>query len=211
MNKDDVYKIIGYHGEYTNNVKKAIRKLLKENHPDNKGNRDIFELINEVKIELENNTVPNKYQKRPKADYKINDDIDYDFCYSQIDLLNKRCIEYKKTLGEYKDELAKVEEEYCKIYRQSVDLELSLLSSSKEVKKIQNIKYTSIWLLLIILLVFVDMTKNSKKRFKEYVIVNNNIRENINKQEELKNKILYISKKINSVENDLRFYNNLLK
>ena len=55
------------------------------------------------------------------------------------------------------------------------------------------------------------MTKNSKKRFKEYVIVNNNIRENINKQEELKNKILYISKKINSVENDLRFYNNLLK
>ena len=43
MNKDDVYQIIGYQGEYTESVKKAIRKLLKDNHPDNKGNRDKFE------------------------------------------------------------------------------------------------------------------------------------------------------------------------
>ena len=83
MNKESIYIIIGYKGEYNTNVKKAIRKLLKDNHPDKKGNQKIFELINEVKEELENNKV--SYSPK-KSNNKINeiDDIDYNYCVERI-------------------------------------------------------------------------------------------------------------------------------
>lgn len=54
MNKDSIYKLIGYKGEYNKEVKTKLRKLLKKYHPDhNKGNSETFKLINEVKKELE--------------------------------------------------------------------------------------------------------------------------------------------------------------
>ena len=244
MNKDDIYKIIGYQGEYTNSVKKAIRKLLKDNHPDNKGNKDIFELINEVKNELENNKVPLKYHKKTINKNKKIDDIDYEYCQKMIDSLVVQKNSYTNSYNKYKKELSILEDEYYKIYRKSIDLELNLLSSSEEVKKIQNIKILSIIMVIIISIIFIlsiikyniwllllfailtivcviviekyfvlvnVMTKNNKKRLKEYVLVNKDIRENNSKQEELKNKIINVSKKIVSIENDLRFYNNLLK
>ena len=244
MNKDDIYKIIGYQGEYTANIKKAIRKLLKENHPDNQGNRYQFELINEVKNELENNKVPLKYRKRKISKLKKDTDIDYEYCKEQIQVLSKKFMEYSNIYSKYKNELEKLEKEYPKIYRNSVDLELNLLSLSNESKKIQNIKVISVMMIIIISIIFIlsiimhnnlllilfalltitcvfvvekyfvlisRITKNNKKRLKDYVLVNKIIRDNTLKQEELKNKILSISKKINSIENDLRFYNNLLK
>lgn len=244
MNKDDVYQIIGYHGEYTSNVKKAIRKLLKDNHPDNKGDRDKFELINEVKDELENNKVPSKYQKRTVTKEKIVDDIDYAYCHELINSLTRKQKEYKDISDKYNKELSKLEEEYRNIYRKSMDLELNLLSSSDEAKRIQSIKAFSIIMVIIIAITFIisiikhnifllivfvllaivciiviekyfslvsDMTKNNKNRLKEYVLINKSIRDNTRKQEELHGKLLDISKKLNNVENDLRFYNNLLK
>lgn len=244
MNKDDVYKLIGYQGEYNASVKKAIRKLLKENHPDNKGNRDKFELINKVKEELENNKVSSKYHKKTSEKAKTYDDIDYSFCHEQINLLTKKKELYLKDYDQYNSELSILKEEYPKLYRKSMDLELNLLSSSKEAKKIKNIKIISIVMVIFISLFFVisiikqniiyliifalltivcvifveryfvlvnEMTINNKKRLKEYVLINKSIHENTSKQDELKDKILIISKNINTVENDLRFYNNLLK
>lgn len=56
MNKDSIYKLIGYKGEYNKEVKTKLRKLLKKYHPDhNKGNSETFKLINEIKKELEQN------------------------------------------------------------------------------------------------------------------------------------------------------------
>jgi len=56
MNKDNIYKLIGYKGEYNKEVKAKLRKLLKNYHPDhNKGQSETFKLINEVKKELEKN------------------------------------------------------------------------------------------------------------------------------------------------------------
>lgn len=244
MNKDDIYKLIGYQGEYTPNIKKAIRKLLKENHPDNQGNRYQFELINEVKNELENNKVPTKYQKKNSSKLKKNDDIDYEYCKEQIKALSQKLKEYSLIHTKYKQELKKLEEEYPEIYRNSIDLELNLLSSSIEARKIQNIKVISTIMIVIISIIFIlsiimhnnvlliiftlltilcvfiveryfvlinEITKNNKKRLKDYVLVNKLIRDNTLKQDELKNKVLSISKKIKLVENDLRFYNNLLK
>ena len=86
MNKESIYKLIGYNGEYTANVKKAIRKLLKENHPDNNGNRKIFELISEVKKELEENKV--SYNSQKTINNSI-DDIDYDYCFDMIKTITK--------------------------------------------------------------------------------------------------------------------------
>ena len=63
MNKDSIYRIIGYHGEYSDSVKKALKKLLKENHPDRNGNVEIFKIINEVKNELETDKVSFQYAK----------------------------------------------------------------------------------------------------------------------------------------------------
>lgn len=244
MNKDDIYKIIGYQGEYSASVKKAIRKLLKENHPDNKGNREIFEIINEVKNELENNRVPSKYRKTNLNKNKKNDDIDYEYCHHMIDTLTMQKREYTNTHNKYQKELSILEEEYRDIYRKSVDLELNLLTSSQEAKKIQSIKVSSIIMVIVIAIIFIlsvikyniwllvffailtiicvivieryfilvnDMNKNNKKRLKEYVLINKSIRDNTSKQEDLKNRILNLSKKIKTIENDLRFYNNLLK
>ena len=244
MNKDDVYRIIGYHKEYNSQVKKAIRKLLKDNHPDNKGNRDKFELINEVKDELENNKVPSKYQKKTISKTKEFDDIDYDYCHEQMKLLSKKQNDYIVLLNDYNNKLSKLETEYRNIYRKSVDLELNLLSSSSEAKKIQTIKLISVIMVIIITIFFVlsvimyniwlliafvlltiicviviekyfilvnQVAVNNKKRLKEYVLVNKDIRENSRKQEELKERIYSIAKDLNNVENDIRFYNNLLK
>ena len=244
MNKDDVYRLIGYQGEYNASVKKAIRKLLKENHPDNKGNRDKFEIINEVKEELENNKVPSKYNKKSSEQVKKYDDIDYDFCREQITLLTKKKELYSKDYNHYNNELSILKEEYPVLYRKSMDLELNLLSSSKEAKKIKDIKTISIIMVIFITLFFVisvlkhsilylivfailtiicviiienyfglvnKMTINNKKRLKEYVLVNQSIHENTRKQDELKEKLFTISKNINVVDNDMRFYSNLMK
>ena len=244
MNKDDVYRLISYQGEYNNQVKKAIRKLLKDNHPDNKGDREKFELINEVKNELENNKVPIKYNKKNSEKTKQHDDIDYDFCYERIRLLTKRKEECSKKINEYNSKLNILEDEYRDVYRKSIDLELNLLSSSEEAKKIQNVKLLSITMVIVITILFIlsvikynifyliifvlltiicviiiekyfilvnSVAKNNKKRLKDYVLINKKIRDNTKNQEELKEQILILSKELNTIENDLRFYNNLLK
>ncbi len=87
MNKDSIYQIIGYQGEYNNNVKKALKKLLKDNHPDNHGDIKLFKLINEVKRELETNKVSYKYNDENAKN--IINDIDYDFCKEMILKLEK--------------------------------------------------------------------------------------------------------------------------
>ena len=244
MNKDDVYQIIGYQGEYNASVKKAIRKLLKENHPDNQGNKEKFELINEVKIELENDKVPLKYKKKTTKEIKNISDIDYEYCYKMINSLNKERDKYLKELDTKNKKLTNLEKEYRMIYRNSVDLELNLLTSSKEFKQIQSIKTTSIIMLIAIAIVFMlsiikssivlfivflvlsficvfivhkyffiiqKMTKNNKLKIKEYIKVNNNINDNLQNHDQINKEILNLKKKIKTIENDLRFYKNLLK
>ena len=45
----DPYKILGIKSNANlNEIKSAYRKLAKENHPDNGGNKEIFQQINEA-------------------------------------------------------------------------------------------------------------------------------------------------------------------
>ena len=240
MNKDDVYKLIGYHGEYNASVKKAIRKLLKENHPDNKGDRKKFELIQEVKKELENG----KVLYTEKENIVKNKDIDYDYCLKMINNLKIK----KSNLNELMDDKKKVlnayENEYKDLYQKSLDMENTLLVNSPYVKKAQNIKLVSIILLALMIIVFFisiikrgdilfilfiilsiicifvvqkylifvhKMTENNKDRISTYLKMNNKIRKNVRKQNDLKREMQDIKRRIINVENDLRFYKNLLK
>ena len=243
MSKDEVYRLIGYHGEYTESVKKSIRKLLKENHPDKNGNRKDFELINEVKKELETGTVPSKYSKK-KEHHQKKESIDFEYYQNLLDKLKKKKEGLVSIKRKYDEELIHLEEEYRDIYRKNIDLELNLLTSPKDSKKIKNIKIISIIMVILSSIVFMlsvinnnfflltlfailtiicvmiiknyfqlisNISINSKSRLKDYVVYNKLIRESVQKQDEIKNKRLDISKKIILVENDIRFYENLLK
>jgi hypothetical protein len=243
MNKESIYRIIGYHGEYNTAVKKAIRKLLKENHPDNNGDRKVFELINEVKKELEENRVSFDY-KKIKTKLKKDEDIDYSYCIKMMNSINEDIKVYTKELDIKKKELANSISNYKDFYKDSIDLETYLLSNTKNMNKLNSIKTFSVILLIMAIIAFTVsiLTKNiiilgifivlalicviiihkaffvmqkiaegNRSKIKKYVGVNGKLRNNQSKQEELKKEIHDIKKKITNLENDLRFYNNLLK
>ena len=242
MNKDSIYKIIGYNGEYNSNVKKAIRKLLKENHPDNNGDRRIFELINEVKEELENNKVSFEIKRNVKENGH-EDFIDYDYCSLMFEKISRKKKVYEKDLKSLKEKEKKYNDDYAKKYRESVDLETYLLSNSQYTSELKRTKSISIIILILTIIAFIvsvwkkdliffiiftilviicvliihkafsimhKITQNSRDKLKSYVGINNKLRDNTKKQDELKKEINEVTKKINNLENDLRFYNNIL-
>ena len=242
MNKDSIYRIIGYNGEYNANVKKAIRKLLKENHPDNNGDRKKFELINEVKKELEENRVSYNY-KNNKSSIKINDDIDYLYCAKMIDEINEKITICTNELNKKKEKINKYTKEYRDYYQDSINLETSLLDNSKKVNEIKNIKKTSVVSLLLSLIAFLcalltkntifyiifiilvivcvvvihkvfnmmqNMNDNNHNKVNKYVGVNNKIRDNQDSQLKLKKEINELDRKIKNLQNDLRFYHNII-
>ena len=243
MNKEDIYRLIGYQGEYNTKVKKAIRKLLKENHPDNKGNRDKFELINEVKKELELGKVSYHPEKQDTV-LNNNTDIDYDYCYEVIDSIKSKKNTLNSILNEKKEKLHFYELEYKNLYDESLNIENNLLTNSPNLKKLRKIKIFSIILVVLMIILFVisiiknnntifilfvilsmvciltiqdylylmhHITVNNKNKLTTYVKMNNRIRRNISKQNEIKKDIRDIKRKITNMENDLRFYKNLLK
>lgn len=242
MNKDSIYRIIGYNGEYNANVKKAIRKLLKENHPDNNGDRKKFELINEVKKELEENRVSYNY-KNNKSSIKINDDIDYLYCAKMVDEIKEKITIYTNELNKKKEKINKYTKEYRDYYQDSINLETSLLDNSKKVSEIENIKKTSVVSLLLSLIAFLcalltkntifyiifiilvivciivihnafnmmqNMSDNNHNKVNKYVGVNNKIRDNQDSQLKLKKEINELDRKIKILQNDLRFYHNII-
>ena len=172
MNKEKIYKIIGYNGEYNSNVKKAIRKLLKENHPDNNGDRKVFELVNEVKKELENNKVSYDYHKKEEHTSKTNDGIDYIYCTEMIKSINKDKKKYLSLMNDKKNELKKIEDDYRDLYRKNVDTESILLLSPLNKKKINNIKSLSIIFVLLALGLFIlSITARSITFFAIFVMI----------------------------------------
>lgn len=239
MDKESIYRIIGYHGQYTENVKKAIRKLLKENHPDHHGDKEIFKLINEVKKELETNQVSFKYHDNTVKKY---DDIDIDYCKKMINKLEKERNFLYEDIKAKKEITGNLTNDYKNLYRKSIDEAGGLLR--KDSKKLEEIKKLSIIMLVILLITFLfaiitrntiifvvfgimcfifiliiekyftifhEISKNSEKKLKKYINLVDGIRDNIEKKTEISGEILELERKVKKVENDLRFYNNLLK
>ncbi len=242
MNKESIYRIIGYRGEYTNNVKKALRKLLKENHPDNKGNGEVFKLVNEVKKELENNKVSFKYDFDNKE--IIYDDIDYDFCQLMINNLEKKKSELEDELKKKYEINNNLLSKYKDLYRQSIDKAGSLLNKDNDLKNLKNIKIISIILLIILVISFIyaiinnnliifiifgimcfisiilikkyfmifnEISSKSEKKVKRYIRVIEKMKNTSNDKDELNTEIIKLERSVKKIENDLRFYKNLLK
>ena len=81
MNRKEIIELINYKGEYTKEVKKKLRELLKKYHPDHYKKEDnTFKLISEIKKELDSGkkiSFENKkvYEKEHHNDYKITEEI----------------------------------------------------------------------------------------------------------------------------------------
>ena len=240
MNKDSIYQIIGYQGEYNNNVKKAIRKLLKENHPDNHGDANIFKIINEVKKELETNKVSYQYKDNKKNN--IND-IDYDFCHKMIDKIENELIIINKEFIKTKKEINNVDTLYSDLYENNLKNANILLNIEKKKKELNKIKVISIAITLLLVITFIVMfiTKNNyiliilslliiiliyeiikffkiinkitmhdEIELKKYLNIIDDIKKNQCLKKEYENKLLKILEEKGKLENNLRFYNNLL-
>ena len=242
MDKDSIYQVIGYHGEYNNNVKKALRKLLKENHPDHNGNIELFKLINEVKKELETNKVSFKY--KDKSHKSVYSDINYDFCKEKIIKLEKELIIVNKEIEQERNKISILERDYDSLYKKSLKSEgilLNIDNKRKELKKIKNISLIMIisliimfitmlikkntYILILIILIGIilayeimkffemvnNITTNSELKIKKNIALVHDIKDNQNRKIQYEKNLLEMVTKKGKIENDLRFYSNLLK
>ena len=242
MNKESIYKIIGYHGKYTDSVKKAIKKLLKENHPDHKGNEEIFKLVNEVKKELEENQVSFKWNDNELSNKY--DDIDYDYCNLMIEKLKREKTILLKEKNEVNEQIIFLANEYRKKYRESINGAEMILNKNNYQKSLKKIKITSVIATIILIIIFIiaiiknnivifitfglgcfvtiiviekyfdffhKLSIKSEGKISDYLKKMECIKKITSEKEILSKKLLNIERKINKIENDLRFYKNLLK
>ena len=73
MTKEEIYKYIKYSGIYDSGVKRRLKKLIKKYHPDlNNGDDTVMKVINEVKKELESNSVSIKNNESNITDLNNN-------------------------------------------------------------------------------------------------------------------------------------------
>ena len=243
MNKESIYRIIGYHGEYTESVKKALKKLLKDNHPDKGGDIEIFKIVNEVKKELESGKVSFKNYDKEEVQNKYSD-IDYDYCEKMI----KKCQKYldvaNQKIEDLELEIKKANENYKKLYQNSQEERKYLLNNSNDAQELIRIKgYAIIMLIFVIIIFSVAILKNNliifgvfgllclffigimikyfqvirriadnnKNNLSKYIKLTSRLTSITEKREELSKKHWLYEQKKKKVENDLRFYNNLIK
>jgi hypothetical protein len=152
MNKDSIYQIIGYKGEYNAQVKRALRKLLKDNHPDHNGDEEIFKLASIVKKELEDNKVSYKVKKTSVKE--VYDDINYDYCEEMLLKLTKKRKEYISNLIKEKHIISDLEKEYNNLYHESLKKEKNVLNFEQYKKKFNQIKVKCIILVIILIITF---------------------------------------------------------
>ena len=242
MNKESIYKIIGYHGKYTDGVKKALKKLLKENHPDHKGNEEIFKLVNEVKKELENNQVSFKWNDNESINKYA--DIDYDYCNLMIEKLKRERSLLQQDKSEINEQMKILSNEYRERYRESIHGAEMILNKNDNLKTLKKIKLTSVIATIILIITFIvavmqnnivifitfglgcfvtiiviekyfdffhKLSIKSEEKIADYLKKVDGIKNITTEQERLSKKLLNVERRINKIENDLRFYKNLLK
>ena len=238
MNKQDIYKIIGYNGNYDNKVKKAIRKLLKENHPDSGGNIENFKIINEVKKELEENKVSIIVNKKNISNnFK---DIDYQYCIDKKKQLENKKELLQKELNEIKDNLKLNIDNYAILYKSSLDKDHMLYNNIDNLNRLMMIICVLTTLLIITLGIMIIFNKNvfiilsillvllviwviaflkkiksinneKKVKLDDYFDTVNEIKISKKIKKDLNNKKLDLERKINKINNDIRFYDNIIK
>ena len=107
MTKEEIYAYLKYNGVYDSGVKRRLKKLIKQYHPDrNKGDDTVMKLINEVKKELETNSVSINVDSNTSDVRNTNkSSVDIINITSIINKLNKELVSLNKKIEDgYHDE-----------------------------------------------------------------------------------------------------------
>ena len=165
MNKDSIYKLIGYKGEYNKEVKAKLRKLLKKYHPDhNNGESETFKIINEIKKELEqgisvkNKSISNSYKKKKQSEIKE----DFQYYQKQIKVLSKKNEMIKTKINDRNKNIEEFSKRY-NLLNEKLTKNQEMLCNNKDnisyLKKFRK-KYIIYILSLIILIILYFIIQN---------------------------------------------------
>lgn len=104
MKESEILEKIGYKGEYTKDVKKKLKELLKKYHPDHyKGSDDTFKTVNKLKKDLESGKKINYNNPKKESNTKNVSSDDYIWYLNKIDELTSK----KESLIKIKEEKQK--------------------------------------------------------------------------------------------------------
>ncbi len=121
MKESEILEKIGYKGEYTKEVKKKLKELLKKYHPDHyKGSDDTFKTINKVKKDLESGKKLNYNIPKKESNTKNVSSDDYIWYLNKIDELTRK----KESLIKLKDEKQKTLFALQDKYRVEYDIDI---------------------------------------------------------------------------------------
>jgi len=153
MTKEEIYSYLKYNGVYDSGVKRRLKKLIKKYHPDlNNGDDTVMKLINEVKKELETNSVSVNIDRNNKVKKSNKSSVDIINITSIINKLNKELVLLNKKIEDgYHDEY-KLFIEYnnaLSLYNTLKLNERLIKSKIVRLKKFRGIDKFNILLLLI--------------------------------------------------------------
>ena len=154
MTKEEIYTYLKYNGVYDSGVKRRLKRLIKKYHPDlNKGDDTVMKLINEVKKELETNSVSINVDSNTSEVRNTNkSSVDIINITSIINKLNKELVLLNKKIEDgYHDEY-KLFIEYnnaLSLYNTLKLNERLIKSKIVRLKKFRGIDKFNILLLLI--------------------------------------------------------------
>lgn len=214
MKKEEVYKIIEYHGIYDDKVKRNLKRIIKKYHPDKIGDNKIIQVIYEVKKELETGNI--SYSPLKKEEVKHNDFISKSECLKNIERLQKEKKCNDENLKKLYNELSEFLKKYTDIYNDYCFSQNSFCEVQDRIKKLKKISLNEIiiysilaviilinifdynffsLIILIFFLIFLIMENIYRyNRFKRIKIDLNNVN---NENKKLKMKIDDIQNKIN--------------
>lgn len=239
MNKNEIYKYIGYNGKYTKEVKSKLRKLLKKYHPDHKnGDVETFKLINAIKKELESNkNIENKYVDiKESSNSKVSRE-ELEYYQEKIKKLNKEKNNLSAKIKEKNNIISDLKKNYSNIYDDYFDNKEYVIEKQNQIHKLTNLKkhyilyiipfilimifqkYFLLILLAIILVIDFIMFKNILNKNNlinnDYLLKDQDLGLKKEEQEKkidvLKKDIIILERKLNTINNDIRFYNNIIK
>lgn len=218
MTREEIIKELHYHGKYTNEVKRRLRKLLKKYHPDkNKKDDKTILLLYEIKKELENNTLQyyddTILEKEESQDNNIISKYYLYFLETMVEKLQRQKAAISKKIKElYKkwnrniEEKNKKEEEFGK-----VNLKVNTLK--EDINKLSGFDKNDIYLILLclFLIIIVMITRKIGYLFGVIIIIMIEMYHNYdrNKKYHHKREELRKSEKIsNEVQTELEIMEN---
>ena len=159
MKEKEILEKIGYKGEYTKEVKKKLKDLLKKYHPDHyKGSDDTFKAINKVKKELESGK---KYDysnfKKDSSNKTINPD-DYLWYLNKIDELTRKKESLIKLKDEKQKKLFSVQDKYRIEYDIDIanrDIENDNSNDMFTLHENRQLLYMILTIVIVIMIVFI--------------------------------------------------------